>query len=64
METNPVVQAVYAQRDSYGYMPTVAGWYEIRKSLDKALEEIFLGIQDADAALADAKKSAKGALSK
>lgn len=64
METNPVVQAVYAQRDSYGYMPTVAGWYEIRKSLDKALEEIFLGIQDADAALADAKKSAEGALSK
>lgn len=64
METNPVVQAVYEQRDSYGYMPTVAGWYEIRKSLDKALEEIFLGIQDTDAALADAKKSAEAALSK
>lgn len=62
METNPVVQAVYAQKEAYGYMPTVTGWYEIRKSLDKALEEIFLDIRDADTALEEAKKSAEAAL--
>lgn len=64
LKVNPVAKAVYEQRDSYGCMPTVAGWYELRKSLDKALEEIMLDINDADAALAEAKKSAETAIRK
>lgn len=62
LKVNPVAMAVYEQRDSYGYMPTVAGWYELRKSLDKALEEIMLDISDVDTALEEAKKSAEAAI--
>lgn len=64
LKVNPVAKAVYEQRDSYGYMPTIAGWYELRKSLDKALEEIMLDINDTDTALAEAKKSAETAIQK
>ncbi len=64
LKVNPVAKAVYDQRDAYGYMPTIAGWYELRKSLDKALEEIMLDINDTDTALAEAKKSAEAAIQK
>lgn len=64
LKVNPVAKAVYEQRDAYGYMPTIAGWYELRKSLDKALEEIMLDINDVDTALAEAKKSAEAAIQK
>ena len=45
-------------------MPTIAGWYELRTSLDKALEEIMLDISDMDTALAEARKSAEAAIRK
>lgn len=64
LKINPVAKAVYEQRDSYGCMPTISGWYELRKSLDKALEEIALDISDVDTALAEAKKSAEAAIQK
>ena len=64
LKVNPVAAAVYEQRDSYGYMPTIAGWYELRTSLDKALEEIMLDISDMDTALAEARKSAEAAIRK
>lgn len=64
LKENPVARAVYDQRDAYGYMPTIAGWYELRKSLDKALEEIMLDISDVDTALAEAKSSAEAAIQK
>ena len=64
MAENPVAAAVYEQKDAYGYMPTVAGYYEIRTALDKALEEIMLGMSDADTALAEAKETAQAAVAK
>lgn len=64
LKVNPVAAAVYEQRDSYGYMPTIAGWYELRMTLDKALEEIMLDISDMDTALAEARKSAEAAIRK
>lgn len=64
LKVNPVAAAVYEQRDSYGYMPTIGGWYELRTSLDKALEEVMLDINDMDTALANAKKSAEAAIRK
>ena len=64
LKVNTVARAVYDQRDAYGYMPTIAGWYEVRKSLDKALEEIMLDISNVDTALAEAKSSAEAAIRK
>lgn len=64
LKVNPVANAVYKQRDNYGYMPTIPGWYELRKSLDKALEEVILDMSDVDTALATAKKSAEAAIRK
>lgn len=63
LRENIVAQAVLAQKDSFGYVPAVPGFYDVRTSLDKALEEIFLGINDMDSALAEAKESAQRAIS-
>ena len=64
LESNAVAAAVYEQRDAYGYMPTVAGYYEVRTALDKALEEIMLGMSDVDTALSEAKETAQAAIDK
>ena len=62
LSENIVAQAVLEEKDAFGYVPAIPGFYEVRTSLDKALEEIFLGISDADTALAAAKESAQQAL--
>lgn len=62
LSKNIVAQAVLEEKDAFGYVPAIPGFYEVRTSLDRALEEVFLGISDADTALAAAKESAQQAL--
>ena len=62
LNENPVAQAVLAEKDAFGYVPAINGFYDVRTSLDRALEEIFLGISDVDTALASAKETAQKAI--
>lgn len=62
LQENPVAQAVLAEKDAFGYVPAIDGFYDVRTSLDRALEEIFLGISDPDTALATAKTTAQQAI--
>lgn len=64
LQENIVAQAVLAEKDAFGYVPAIPGFYDVRTSLDKALEEIFLGVYDMDTALETAKKSAQKAIDK
>ena len=51
-----------AEKGAFGYVPAIDGFYDVRTSLDRALEEIFLGISDPDTALATAKTTAQQAI--